>query len=234
MHQAAGIKFSEDKRERTAEYSIITLNYDRIPEMVVDFVNNNYEVTPPLQFVQASKTNPITDIAHVPHKVYLAKLHGTVSEDEDEQVIVPPTWSKGRESRIMPVWKLAYQLLAEATDIRFIGYSLPIADSYVRYLLKASSIDNPTLPSLKRVDVICRDSSGLVEHRYKEFLRLTNYRFRKADAQEYLGVLSLAYENMLNEGVRNGWVAYPFDKLEEVHDKFMRGTLHTVPSNFLQ
>lgn len=220
-HQAAGVSFTEAKEEPAAVYSIITLNYDRILETVVEFVNDSYKVEPPLQFAQASKASPITNIAHARHKVYMAKLHGTVSENEDEQIIVPPTWSKGRDSKIVPAWKLAYQLLAEATDIRFIGYSLPLADSYVKYLLKASSIDDPVLPPLKRVDVICRDSSGEVEKRYKQFLGLTNWRFKKSDAQKYLDAITLKYDSMLRYGPESQLILYPFDQLEQVHSDFM-------------
>jgi hypothetical protein len=58
-------------------------------------------------------------------KCNLAKLHGSIHTGD----IVPPTWAKGNHPSIATTWKVANQILKDSNHIRFIGYSLPVADS---------------------------------------------------------------------------------------------------------
>ena len=115
----------------------------------------------------------------------IAKLHGSV----DSGVIVPPTWSKGVNKKIVPAWKQAYEYLTEANHIRIIGYSLPTADAYVKYLLKSAVTK---APHLKAIDVICQDNDGSVRTRYDEFVPFTYYRFCETDASNYLAEIQLS------------------------------------------
>lgn len=112
----------------------------------------------------------------------LAKLHGSI----DAGVLIPPTWNKGLHPEIIPAWKLAYQVLSRANNLRFIGYSLPDADSYMRFVLRASVLNSE---HLKRIDVLCLDSQGDVRRRYDAFITFGNYRFCQGSTESYLGHL---------------------------------------------
>lgn len=163
-------------------YSIVTLNYDCVPESVLRFINGHF--------------NCETDVS-----LRIAKLHGSV----DSGVIVPPTWNKGANRKITVEWKRAYDYLTEANHLRIIGYSLPVADAYVKYLLKSAVTK---APHLKAIDVISLDQDGTVKNRYDEFMSFTYYRFVNKDVSEYLGQVSFS-------GIER--TAVRFDKLERAH-----------------
>ena len=174
-----------------AEYSIVTLNYDVIPESVVQFLKSNY-----------SNAN-----ANLP----VAKLHGSV----DTRVIVPPTWSKGVNKQIVPAWEQAFQYLSAANHIRIIGYSLPTTDAYVKYLLKSAVIK---ANHLKRIDVICLDDNRqAARQRYDDFIPFAYYRFANANVTEYLDIIrsnsTVSDGSAQARGVR-------LDKLERGHESF--------------
>jgi len=163
-------------------YSIVTLNYDCVPESIVKFIKGNY--------------NCETDVS-----LRIAKLHGSV----DSGVIVPPTWSKGANRKIITEWKKAYDYLTQANHLRIIGYSLPTADAYVKYLLKSAVTK---APHLKAIDVISLDDDGTVKRRYDEFMSFTYYRFVDKNVRDYLG--SINFSGLQPKAVR-------FDKLEKTH-----------------
>jgi len=144
------------------------------------------------------------------NSTHLAKLHGCLSNDE----IIPPTWAKGTHDSIIPIWKNAFKLLNDANHIRFIGYSLPVADSYIKYLLKAAVIDAPHLKSL---DVICMDSDGSAKSRYDNFFEFNNYRFKNGSVTDYLRCLKGQVDSKRNR--QQGFVST--SHLEKSHDIFM-------------
>lgn len=120
-----------------ARYSVITLNYDMVLENVCEFVNNQYLPQEwRASFIDGLSTEDKYPTRKGRYAPSLAKLHGSSHTGK----IVPPTWNKGNNPEIVPTWKLAYQLLTDADHLRIIGYSLPTADSYVRYLLKSAVI----------------------------------------------------------------------------------------------
>ena len=140
----------------------------------------------------------------------LAKLHGSVDTGD----IVPPTWSKVVDSRIREAWRAAFDLVQGANHIRFIGYSLPLADSYVKYLLKSAIVD---APHLKTIDVICHDSTGDVKRRYDEFIRFPNYQFLNGTTQAYLSGLG-GHTPTIQDGA--GFSFCRFSNLEAVHRQY--------------
>lgn len=149
------------------QYTIVTLNYDCVPEMVISFIEENYNCATP-------------DVLRI------AKLHGSVDSGE----IVPPTWSKGANRRIATAWKRAYEYLVEANHLRIIGYSLPTADAYVKYLLKSAVTK---APHLKAIDVLCLDNNaGVVRSRFDEFIPFSYYRFSNANVIDYLLEIALS------------------------------------------
>lgn len=177
-------------------YSIITLNYDLVPETIINHLNG-FTVT------------MVDPIAFNRGYGGLSKLHGSI----DTGVIVPPTWSKGVNTSIVSEWKVAYQFLSEATQLRILGYSLATADAYVKYLLKSAITKEPRL---KQIDVICRDADGSVKARYDEFIKFDYYRFVSRSVDEYL-----ALNNQMSGGDRTG---LKFNKLEMAHANFMSRT----------
>lgn len=164
------------EQNRPARYSVITLNYDMVLENCFSYLtmerfraDRKFGFSPEIekseeQFLQ---------------NTHLAKLHGSV----DTKVIVPPTWNKGLHDEIKPAWQLAYKVLTEANHIRMIGYSLPIADAYIKYLLKAAIIH---CERLKSIDVLCLDPDGSVKDRYDKLICFPNYKFKNSSVIDYL------------------------------------------------
>ncbi|HKP51014.1 MAG TPA: hypothetical protein VJ183_00015 [Chloroflexia bacterium] len=198
-------------------YSIVTLNYDLILEKVCDFINANYTIYTIKEPIAFSTS---IDIAHKesspeyegPVTASIAKLHGSIQT----HAIVPPTWNKNVYPDIVPAWQLAYRVLADATQLRIIGYSLPTADAYIKFLLKSAIKENRRL---KAIDVICRDRAGSAKARYSEFITFNDYNFINADVSEYLQTHKQIYEHTvrpvdLAEGIA-------INKLEEAHAKFV-------------
>jgi hypothetical protein len=155
-------------------YSIVTLNYDRVLEMWSQFLTLYYRGGGAFHF--GSFYGEPTKHEHI---VPLSKLHGSVDGGD----IMAPTWNKGVPKSMAAVWQEAHDLLSSANQIRIIGYSLPVADAYIKYLLKSAVVK---APNLKAIDVLCRDHSGATETRYKQFIRFGYTRFASADVAEYL------------------------------------------------
>ena len=172
-----------------AEYSIITLNYDMVLENSAQYVNDHM-LGLKLEFSRPSHPNKATF-------PFLVKLHGSIDSGE----IIPPTWNKTVNDTIKQEWEYAFRLLESANHIRFIGYSLPITDTYVRYLFKTSILRTE---NLKSINVYCLDTDGITEDRYRTFIKLppTKYRFMNADALDYLK--SVGGSNLYNEPLEEG------------------------------
>ncbi|HEX6901709.1 MAG TPA: SIR2 family protein [Thermoanaerobaculia bacterium] len=157
-------------QESDATYGIITLNYDLILERFLDYIETAFVNTGILRFASNCLDGGVP----------LAKLHGSV----DTGIMVAPTWNKTLARNLLPAWKTAFQLLAKANHIRIIGYSLPTADAYIKYLLRAAAIESP---HLKKIDVLCRDDrKGSVRARYEEFIDFANFRFVNGNVVDYL------------------------------------------------
>lgn len=71
---------------------------------------------------------------------YIAALNHPVAHScrtvpDATPIIVPPSWDKSRyQTSLRQVWEHAAEVLATADEIYVIGYSLPEADSFFRYL----------------------------------------------------------------------------------------------------
>jgi hypothetical protein len=162
---------------RPARYSVITLNYDMVLENCFSHLRHFYHAENKIGF-----SLEIDEGDMFLQNTYLAKLHGSV----DTKEIVPPTWNKGLNDVIKPAWQLAYKLLTEANHIRVIGYSLPTADAYIKYLLKAAVIE---CEHLKTIDVLCRDDhKKTVENRFNELICFPKQRFKNGDVLDYLEI----------------------------------------------
>lgn len=188
----------------TITYSVITLNYDLVLERYAEYLRDSFAQSSFSGFVTPSND------ALPPNGILLTKLHGSA----DSSVIVPPTWNKSVARGLLPAWNAAFAQLSEATQIRIIGYSLPTADSYVKYLLRAAAIE---APHLKRIDVLCLDNQrGEVSSRYAQFIDFPNYRFVSARTEVYVEQVYKATTQPINVGDRS----MRFDRLEEAHADF--------------
>jgi len=201
-----GTRIVDDTVNNT-KYSVISLNYDMVFENYADFLSSTFESS------QANNLSFETD-SYDPEwrNCHLAKLHGSVHKGD----IVPPTWAKGTHPSIVNTWKNAYQILKNSNHIRFVGYSLPVADSYLKYLLKSAVVDAPHLKSL---DVICLDGYGDVRKRYESFFSLSSFRFKNASITDL--AIAIAKGSFLATADIRGGVAH-FRNAEKVYDEFMR------------
>lgn len=207
-------KTSIDLGNKPREYSIITLNYDMVIENIIDRINQ-YCITlndaPKLELIYEYKT----DLTYKNNVLKLVKLHGT-SDNADN--IIAPTWNKSistNSSKIKRIWRLAYTLLSEANEIRILGYSLPITDNYLKYLLSISLKSNELNNTpLKKIDVITLNNQSDTKERYdKLFKDYPNYRFYDMDITKYLELLHTPPYIVR---------FYSSDGLEQTHNNFMK------------
>ena len=186
-------------------YSIVTLNYDLVFEKLSQYLTSFFPHDGRLEF--ALRSAPINTTGY--HLVPLVKLHGSVDSDN----IIAPTWNKAIARGILKVWTAAHKLLSSANEIRIVGYSLPVADAYIKYLLKSAVV---TSPHLKRIDIICRDSDGATHARYRDFISFKYARFTGADICDYLELLK--GETCIHGRMTDSSLA--FNQLESAHSEF--------------
>ncbi|MDI6784012.1 MAG: SIR2 family protein [bacterium] len=200
-----GIRFEREKNSGF-EYSIITLNYDLIFEKLFEFLETEYSKKGYFNLITSFEEKT----EYNPELFYIVKLHGSV---RDPNTTIPPTWNKGSSKKILPTWKFAYKLLKEANHIRILGYSLPISDTYVRYLLKSAIIK---AEHLKSIDVICLDKHEEVRKRYDSFIEFKNYyKFQNSNIEDY-------FEGKLKSWGEKMWLFNGLDNEElHVHRDFM-------------
>jgi hypothetical protein len=185
-------------------YDVISLNYDLVLENVCRFIYSHFPSSSVLRFIRSQ-----AGVNSEESSPWLCKLHGSA----DGQ-IVPPTWSKALNPSIEEQWKKAHQLLATANHIRILGYSLPSADAYVKFLLKSSVVQ---AQHLKSIDVIVLDPEDTVRRRYDEFVSFKYYRFANASIEDYIKRIQ---EVSLGGSHTRPYVE--FNALEQVHEAFMR------------
>jgi hypothetical protein len=189
-------------------YAVLTLNYDQVLENCANLLQTKYGYQARFtQEEQGADEGPLD----WSKQTYLAKLHGCVSTGN----IIPPTWNKSLHEDGLATWRLAENLIREATQIRILGYSLSDSDTYIRYLLKAGILRSEFL---KSISVWCRDPDGCVKNRYDSFVRLRppRYSFKDIDIKEAL----LRHYNMYRNRGENSMV---FSKsLESSHGELSR------------
>lgn len=195
-----------------ADYSVVTLNYDLLIENSIAYVRDNF---------MADDNRPRIDFSSLP----TAKLHGSV-----DTAIVPPTWRKMTlgTTGIAENWKLAYDLLREANQIRVLGYSLPPSDHYLRYLLQAALVGSDGVShDLKHIDVISLDPDGSLRPRYQDFVDPSRLRFKNARLEDHIGWDGEAWNRMATlqhvgaDGSSSDRLALEFTTLEDRHCDFM-------------
>jgi len=197
-----------------AKYSIITLNYDMVLENFISFLKKlckrfgiKLAIEEELKF--NTRLNSVN--WNIPT---LAKLHGSI----DAGTIIPPSHFKGRDPLENEAWGIAYKLLAETNHLRILGYSLPEADNYIRYLLKGSVLKSVNLDS---IHVICFDNDGMVEKRYKDLIKYTqDYIFLNDYVENYFMKISDLTDVKTEHTNSYQLEIKRFDKLEEAHKRY--------------
>lgn len=167
--------FVKSEKANRFNNTVITLNYDTIIENFINRINAIvYSDKLSIEFNKKDENNIYSEVK-------LLKLHGCI----EKQNIIPPTWSKifNSNSDISRDWKQALVAISEAQHIRFIGYSLPETDGYIKYLFKAAMINSY---HLKTVDVICIDKNGEVKDRFLNFIPLQKLRFFNGPFEDFL------------------------------------------------
>jgi hypothetical protein len=184
-------------------YDVISLNYDLVLESLCGQINEQYRAQNTLKFqnpsVSSDESGP-----------WLCKLHGSIDSE-----IVPPTWSKGLNSSIKSQWTKAHDLLTNANHIRVLGYSLPQADAYLKYLFKSSVVN---ARHLKSIDVVTLDSDGTARRRYDDFITFKYYRFASGRIEDYLAALQ---KETMKQKLNSNSKSVEFDQLEIAHNAFM-------------
>jgi hypothetical protein len=193
--------------ETYARYAVISLNYDMVLESASTFLRTPFAAFRP--------SEPFSDGPPV-----LVKLHGTVAPGGR---IIAPTWNKAEISEVREAWEVAYQALTEATQIRFIGYSLPTHDAYIPFLLKAAVLN---ASNLKNIDVLCIDDDQQnVKKRYDRFVRFYDYRFANRNVSAYLDHVRSSVTTVPGDMVNGApTVSADFLKLEAAHNAFFIGS----------
>ncbi len=190
-------------------YSVVTLNYDMIIEGVVNLLNDVFRKSYHY-FRVLHGEKPSADTSYAA-SLHCAKLHGSLDGE-----IVAPTWNKIGSEAMQPIWRQAYDDVKNATHLRIIGYSLPVTDTHVRYLILAGLKHTE---HLKSIDVICLDPDGAVEKRYRaSFGEYPKFRFVKADVSAYLKAI-VSKRSSRHEGATQ----FVSVDIEDMHERFMEG-----------
>ena len=190
------------KLSDNSNYGIISLNYDLLIEnalnKLADTKGEFYNICNEENIIKGYYKT-IKDKSGI--GVPMAKLHGSI-----DNYIVPPTWNKNINNHIQADWKLAIDLLSDATHIVFLGYSLPPTDNYIKYLL-ASSLNNNK--RLKKISIITMDTDGETQNRYKTLFTL-NPSFHNTDINNFF--------NLLNKFINNNGI--DFDLFDDYFYKY--------------
>lgn len=186
-------------KQKKYNYSVITLNYDLVIENIIKYVNDNFSTTFNITINNETDSNTL----------FISKLHGSINAD-----IIPPTWNKRHPNYLREYWKKAHVLIRDANYIRILGYSLPISDNYVKYLFANALKDSM---HIKNIDVICKDSDGRTEKRYRDLFTFPKLKFTNSDITTYIGG-----NKFINENQREKTFLFSSDILESWHKEYMR------------
>lgn len=196
---------------RNIKYSIISFNYDLVFENYRQILNNIYVVDENICF---EKNVYLSNW----EKTHLSKLHGCVGQGN----IIPPTWAKGKDKNISKIWKNAFEIIKNSNEIRILGYSLPVSDSYIKYFLKSAIIQ---ATHLRNIDVIVLDKSGDVKKRYEDFVKFNRFAFFNVDILEYFKELNNVHKKAIDDNRQKyyqGTFDFELNHLEQAHANFTR------------
>jgi hypothetical protein len=192
-------------------YAIISLNYDMVIESYFSFMKAHFGMKAPIQI--CFNVDSAGGYFEGGGSISLAKIHGTL----DPLHVVPPTWNKVHAPDVIPTWNLARVLISRANEIRFLGYSLPTTDTYMKYLLTAGFAAPDNYVNLKQIDVLCLDADGSVKARFDSLFDYRKFRFRNARVEDYFEAVVSPVRNQ-----RGSWPDAQRFEIEAPHETFFR------------
>jgi len=208
------LNICRDFSSNGSNYAVITFNYDTVIEKIIErIISNTYPTNTNSNLTIIDKYKNRVNFFKDQGIFTLAKLHGTASEPSS---ITPPTSRKLDSEKMTPVWRLSYNLIAEANHIRIIGYSMPKSDNHFRFLLAAGLSKSK---NLKSIDIICLDENGDVRQRFASVIN-HKHRFVNGDVAEYLAVLE---EKSKNQHTADSRIREcKFEHLEQAHTEYIK------------
>jgi hypothetical protein len=170
-------KYDDERRVASRSSTVITFNYDLVLDDALARVGTRpgYELADAV-FDEASASNQVVPLLklhgstnwaicgcgqiHVlgqkateDPSLFRSRPCGKCGKTGLRLLLVPPSWDKSEYSRVMqPVWKQAVEALKSATRICVIGYSMPEADAFFKFLLALGLAENDRLYKLIVVD----------------------------------------------------------------------------------
>ncbi|MEM7218884.1 MAG: SIR2 family protein [Pseudomonadota bacterium] len=193
-----------ENEDRGCRYSILSLNYDQVIENCIEYISRGYKADSEDAIGLSDSFEDLGDLT-----CQLFKLHGCSRKGN----IIPPTWAKGTHKNISEIWKGGFRALREANHIRFVGYSLPVSDSYFKYFLKAAMSE---ADHIKSIDALCLDYNGAVKARFDDFIDFPSYRFASMNVRDYF---SLVKKNTLTSRSASADSFVRLNGLERSHDE---------------
>ena len=196
-----------DNLHADTDYSIISLNYDMVFENVEDIFLRKLgqETTTKILCNDISKSG-----------LKFIKLHGSADRPES---IISPTWNKINSLERKTEWISAYSLLANADEIRVLGYSMPKSDTYSKYFLMTCLKDSSRI---EKFSVICLDDREKnVYKNYRDFFDddLNMLSFIPVNIEGYLECIVEDLQKRITNDVNNN-VKLP--TLENGHYSFIK------------
>jgi hypothetical protein len=115
---------------------------------------------------------------------------------EGPPILIPPTWNKtGYHEYLTRVWQTASKVLGTAENIFIVGYSLPEADAFFRYLFALGAVGKT---KIKRFWVFNPDEDHTVQPRFEAIIgpQIKNrYKFFREGFKVAIGHIANALKN---------------------------------------
>ena len=164
--------------------SIITFNYDLLIENAARSINLKIDYSIPDENIKI-KPSWVAPISN--NSIRLLKLHGSTNWSYSDKklsiyddysslytsdmipFIVPPTWRKNMDGPLSHVWRSAIDELKNASQIIFIGFSMPETDFYIKFLISLGLKENINLTKVIFVNPIDNvDEQKIIIDRFKK------------------------------------------------------------------
>jgi hypothetical protein len=170
-------KYDDPKRTASRSNTVITFNYDllvddalirigarpgyELADAIFDEPNQSKTIVPLLKLhgstnwaiCECNQIHVLGEKATGNPEMFRSMRCRKCQKPGPRLLLVPPSWDKSEYSRIMqPVWKKAVDALKTATRICVIGYSMPEADAFFKFLLALGLAENDGLYKLIVVD----------------------------------------------------------------------------------
>jgi len=170
-------KYDDPRRLASRSSTVITFNYDlvlddslgragakpsyELADAVFDEPDDNERVVPVLKLhgstnwaiCECGQIHVLSRKATADPVMFRSKKCIKCGKTGLRLLLVPPSWDKSEYSKVMqPVWKRAVEAIKRATRICVIGYSMPEADAFFKFLLALGLAENDRLYKLIVVD----------------------------------------------------------------------------------